>query len=167
MTGGVYAGGVTAPLPDAIYEPGPQALFWSHVDKAGDCWLWTGWREAQGYGKWEVAGRKVRAHRVSLAIATGHEPEGALALHGCGVRACVRPDHLRWGDQEENAADRHRHGTFHRKPRTGQQRSGLTRVVPFRLPHDVCADLEQRAGEEGRSVSAVLRGLVEAYLDSW
>lgn len=37
--------------------------FWSHVDKSGDCWLWTGGKTQYGYGQFGIV-----AHRVAYEL---------------------------------------------------------------------------------------------------
>lgn len=82
--------------------------FWSHVDKTGECWLWTGSRNHRGYGSVGLGGKRSElAHRVSWSIAFGAIPARALVLHKthCTSKACVRPDHLYLGDQKQNMRD--------------------------------------------------------------
>lgn len=83
----------------------PVARFWSFVEKTDGCWNWTGAKDGDGYGYISVTGKGVRAHRYSLAMAVGKGPPGSLALHSCDNPTCVRPDHLRWGTNRDNARD--------------------------------------------------------------
>lgn len=82
--------------------------FWSRVDKTDTCWLWTG-TTTDGYGI--VRRRKIKpkgwlyAHRYSWMLTHGPIPPGALVLHTCDVRNCVRPDHLWLGSNADNLAD--------------------------------------------------------------
>ena len=73
--------------------------FWEKVNKNGanGCWIWTGGKFAQGYGKWRTkhSGPQYSAHRVSFFLVKGFLPERGLVLdHLCEVRACVNPSDL-------------------------------------------------------------------------
>ena len=65
--------------------------------------MWTGGRDASGYGKFYWEGRTMGAHRASFLLAYGQEPE--VVCHKCGNPSCVRPDHLYAGDVESNVID--------------------------------------------------------------
>jgi HNH endonuclease len=71
------------------------ARFAAKVDKTGDCWKWTGARNATGYGHIS-AGRGVclMAHRVSWELHRGPIPDGHQIDHLCRNPGCVNPDHL-------------------------------------------------------------------------
>jgi hypothetical protein len=97
--------------------------FWLKVARAGpdECWLWTGWRNAFGHGRFEVAGQKLLASHLALILTGQPRPPAPRdnALHGdtCVSPSCVNPAHLRWGTHKENSADRERLGR--RIPRSG------------------------------------------------
>ena len=61
------------------------------------CWLWTGFSDKDGYGKFWINERKmsVAAHRVSYELYASKIPDGHVIDHMCRVRSCVNPDHLR------------------------------------------------------------------------
>jgi hypothetical protein len=86
--------------------------FWANVDATGDCWHWTGYRGANGYGRINVAGRTVYAHRAAYELAHGAIPDGLQVLHRCDTPACVRPEHLFVGDWLANARDRAQKGRW-------------------------------------------------------
>lgn len=97
-----------------IVTPHHAARFWRMVNKSTDsgCWLWTGWKNASGHGRFDMDGKKVIAAHVSLSLAGRPRPSDLISLHGdtCESAACIRPDHLRWGTYADNAADRDRLG---------------------------------------------------------
>lgn len=88
--------------------------FWSKADTSGSCWMWTGGRDKDGYGRFAVSvgrfdGRQrqkhMRAHRLAYVLSKGAIPTGKLVLHSCDQPGCVNPDHLRVGTQKQNRAD--------------------------------------------------------------
>lgn len=66
------------------------------------CWLWTGTVTYNGYGIFEVNGKKIRAHRFSYELHKGPIPDGLTIDHLCRVRCCVNPDHLEAVTMREN-----------------------------------------------------------------
>lgn len=82
--------------------------FWASIDKTETCWLWTGNRDADGYGQLPLDGsprRLVRAHRLSWQIHRGPTPRGVLVLHHCDTPPCVNPEHLFLGNTSRNRQD--------------------------------------------------------------
>lgn len=72
--------------------------FWDYVDKSGECWLWTGTLNRDGYGLF----KRQLAHRVAYIEANGDYPAGTVTDHLCRVRNCVRPSHLEAVTRGEN-----------------------------------------------------------------
>ncbi len=67
--------------------------FFKFVDKSGSCWVWTGSRDPNGYGKFSYSSESVFAHRYSYAL---DKPlDKSLTLdHLCRNTSCVNPSHL-------------------------------------------------------------------------
>jgi hypothetical protein len=153
-----------------------QARFWPKVDKRpGDtaCWIWTGSRDARGYGTINPGGRgasPLRAPRVALAWALGRPIlDGMSALHRCDHPPCVRNDgprsHLYEGTPADNARDMAMkgRGTVGRpSPVSGD------RHVFAKLTDDAVRDIRARHAEGAISISALAReyGVSRATLRS-
>jgi hypothetical protein len=90
-------------------EDETSSVFWSKISygNPGGCWLWTGAKHHDGYGKF----RDQRAHGVAYRLAKPSMYDPALhVLHACDVRACCRPSHLFQGTQADNNRDMHAKG---------------------------------------------------------
>lgn len=69
------------------------------------CWIWTGAKDTNGYGQFNVRNKHLWAHQASYALFNG--PVGQLhVLHKCDVRSCFNPKHLYLGTHTENMKDR-------------------------------------------------------------
>jgi len=82
--------------------------FWRHVDKngpipeyrpdLGPCWLWTGAKDKDGYGRFRLADKVIYAH----AFLIGKAPNALQWDHLCRAHACINPDHLEAVTQHSN-----------------------------------------------------------------
>lgn len=89
--------------------------FWEKVVKTeGGCWNWTASTRHKGYGAfvYEKNGVVVqgRAHRYSWELHCGDIPDGMFVLHRCDNPACVNPEHLFLGTNQDNVNDMMRKG---------------------------------------------------------
>lgn len=75
---------------------------------ASGCWVWTAFRNRDGYGAIGKGGRNSGyhlAHRASWMIHRGRIPKGLLVLHSCDNPACVNPAHLHLGTASQNSLE--------------------------------------------------------------
>ena len=83
--------------------------FWDKVKVLGedDCWEWQEGTWHNGYGRFKWNYQSWRAHRFAL-FAINRLPDAATEVvrHKCHNRLCCNPNHLAYGTQKENVADR-------------------------------------------------------------
>lgn len=143
------------PVPRMKCGPKPVPMvdrFWSHVDKTGECWVWSASLLKDGYGSFGmvVPGKRHRvsqgAHRVSWLLANGSIPKGMSVLHRCDVPRCVRPDHLFLGTQKDNVHD------SMLKKRRASKAGSLHHMAKLKESDVVCI---KREAENGKSHSEI------------
>jgi hypothetical protein len=97
--------------------PSPSLLvqgLLEQIDRSGECWLWLGRKDRDGYGLVWWAGQNRRAHRIVYQEIYGPIPLGAdgkpldLDHRRTCPRHCVRPDHLEQVSRSENVRRRWR-----------------------------------------------------------
>jgi len=83
------------------FKPGHNAMppllrFWRKVEiQENGCWLWTGClAHPQGYGRLEINGEAIYAHRFIYEQLRGPIPLDKEIDHRCRNRACVNPWHM-------------------------------------------------------------------------
>lgn len=123
--------------------------FWSHVDKSGECWVWTARKTTKGYGHFSYGGKNRRAHRFAWLITKGHIPNGLFVCHHCDNPSCVRPSHLFLGTHTDNMRDCAKKGRI----KSTLIKPYLRKVSAFTW--DIVCDIRRRY-EEGRATQGQL-----------
>jgi hypothetical protein len=77
------------------------APWWRLVDRTPDCWLWSGFIDQAGYGRYG-GGPEIFVHRLAYLELVGPIDPNLELDHLCRVRNCVNPAHLEQVTQAEN-----------------------------------------------------------------
>lgn len=121
------------------------SLFLSRIDKSGECWIYTGPTDGDGYGKIGT----FSAHRLMYDLLHGPIPVGFEVLHKCDNPPCVKPQHLWLGTQSDNIRDMVRKGR-HPGARWKAEKTDLTYQRRRRkLTPDIVRELRRRYAEGG------------------
>ena len=87
------------------FTPQENERFKSFCEPAGQCTVWRGHLDKDGYGIFFFRRLNRKAHRVSYYANVGDIPAGMVVDHVCNVRNCVEPSHLRILTPRENSLD--------------------------------------------------------------
>ena len=87
----------------------------AYTPRSDGCWEWTGARDSNGYGRLNIDGKPVLAHRLAWQLHRGPITSEDHICHKCDNPPCVNPSHLFKGNAQMNSDDklkkkRHRYG---------------------------------------------------------
>jgi HNH endonuclease len=74
----------------------------ARTEPAGDCLIWMGWKNDDGYGYVRFEGKDQPAHRTVYLLAVGLIPPSHEVDHLCQQRDCLRIQHLEVVTHAEN-----------------------------------------------------------------
>lgn len=80
----------------------PEESFLSRIEQDGECIVWTGPKNSQGYGQISVNGKTESAYKYAYERKKGPVPKGMTIDHTCWNRACVNAEHLRLATYAQN-----------------------------------------------------------------
>jgi hypothetical protein len=85
----------------------PEFCLWRKVDKSNlnGCWIYTGHKDKDGYGRCNYNRKFDKAHRVAWIVTHGEIPKGISVCHKCDNPPCCNPDHLFLGTTKQNIWD--------------------------------------------------------------
>lgn len=148
---------VVGNLTDAV----KVTAFWMNVGRQGDdeCWLWNGYRDEDGYGRFFIGGRMVGAHELALTFTTGERRLPRLdTCHSCGNPPCCNPRHLRFDTRKSNTDDTVRMGRNNPFPR--RLDDGTVRIIRERRQAGASQDdLAAQYGVSASYISQIVNGL--------
>jgi len=137
--------------------------FWEKVNKDGkeECWDWTAYKTADGYGRMGGIGRKIlTAHRVSWELHNGPIPGEMCVCHSCDNPACVNPDHLWLGTHQDNMADRDEKGrhtpTSGERNRHAKLTENQVMAIRSEYPGTGQAELAEKYGVRRKTISKII-----------
>lgn len=88
----------------------PEEYLNQRLDKTGECWVFTGGKDKDGYG--QVQSTRVakelgvtRAHQLAFVAWCGEIAESMFVCHTCDNPSCCNPDPLFLGTPLENNQD--------------------------------------------------------------
>lgn len=137
--------------------------FWEQVNKTGECWLWMGRTQSDGYGSLSREGKEYLAHRVAWELTFG--PTDLKVLHRCDNPPCVRPAHLFEGTQRDNIADMVAKGRQHRPVGTLNPKAKLNPTLADEIRGKyVPGNISALAKEYGVATSTIWRVISQ---ESW
>ena len=82
----------------------PECKISDNTKYINDCHIYTGKTDKDGYG---IVYNNIKAHRFICESVHGPAPEDKpMTLHSCDNPSCCNPEHLRWGNAQENTNDK-------------------------------------------------------------
>lgn len=130
--------------------------FWLRLVRDGDCWLWPGRRDRQGYGEHS----RGYTHRTAYQLVYGPITNDQQVLHACDNPPCCNPLHLRRGTNRDNQREamlknrkRNAHSKPDRKPVTPEL---ATMVRQLRVAGVLYRDIAAATGLHSQTCMAIV-----------
>lgn len=125
----------------------------------GECWVFDGAKDRDGYGRIAVSGVNTPAHRAAWSAFRGDPgAEHVLRNEGCVSRACFNPDHLHLGAHTQNMIERDAWGAGIRGERVATAKLEASDVLAIRHLRSkgfTCKAIADRFGVKPTTVSHI------------
>lgn len=131
------------------------------------CLEFGGRKDGKGYGRVWINGRYVFAHRFAYCVAKGiqlEEINGLLIRHACDNPACINPNHLCTGTNQDNVDDmvsRKRNAKYEKHGAaklTEENVKEIRRIYVPRHPVYGAKPLSKMFGVHASAISKVITG---------
>jgi len=132
--------------------------FFSFVQKTDSCWLWSGYCDIDGYGKFRYHDRTYPAHRLIYIHCFG-DPGNLVICHAAGINCkknCVNPDHLREDTHKANAKDRNIDGTHSKGEKSINAKLTSEQVLEIRSSTESNINLAKKYGVHCSTISSII-----------
>lgn len=87
-----------------------KCRLYSKAEPEGECLVWQGSTNPDGYGRLAMKGGNQSAHRLAWELAHGPIPDDTCVLHSCDNPPCIQVSHLFLGSHADNMQDMHNKG---------------------------------------------------------
>lgn len=109
----------------------PSEALRHRSERRGECVVWTGHVNQNGYGRMNVGGNRLRVvHHVAWEQENGPIPPDMEIDHICFNRACINVEHMRLVSRRQN--------TRYRRGAQPNSKSGVRNVIPW-APDGQCS----------------------------
>lgn len=133
--------------------------FWKKVKIIpNSCWNWDGSMYIDGYGKFYIKRKGVKAHRFCFEIWNNIKvPIQLCVCHKCDNRKCCNPDHLFLGTDKDNSDDKIKKGRLINSYYLGKQQIEEIKKV-YKVGINTQADVAKQFGISRSYVSQIITG---------
>lgn len=142
----------------------------SDVHIVPPCWIWTGYKDSDGYGNFRLDDKIIKAHRFAYENWNGPIPDGLFVCHKCDNPACVNPSHLFLGTQKDNMQDCAKKGRISKGEKHSRAKLTALDIIairneykPYSKEHSTCA-LAKKYGVVPNTIFDIIRNKIWKHI---
>jgi len=140
----------------------------------GECNVWNGFKNEDGYGVSKYKEQSITTHRLSYILKTKNDiipskigNDNSCVMHLCGFRSCINPEHLQLGTDKENASHRDGHGTLltgESHPRSTINKETAEKILlSKRKTDDSDYETRKEIAKRFKTSVSVVKGIYDGY----